>query len=166
MEREGGFAQLKGDETTNHGVTKTTWESYVGHPVTVKDIQKLTINDILPLYKTKYWNASSCDKLPSGVDGFVFDFAVHSGVGTAIRHLQNIVGVLSDGSIGKLTLASVGSMEPKVLLDNLYKDRMAYIKKLKNYKSFKKGWENRINIVNRFCQKLADESLSHSRPAG
>ena len=158
MEREGGFAQLKDDETTNHGVTKTTWESYIGHKVTDNDMRNLKIEDIIPLYKKNYWNACSCDKLPSGVDGFVFDYAVHSGVSTSVRQLQDIVGVISDGTIGKLTLAAVESMNSRTLVEELYKKRMAYIKKLKNYPTFKKGWENRINIVKRFCLNLIDAS--------
>ena len=38
------------------GITQKTYEKWVGHPVTAKDIENLTIEDVKPIYKAWYWD--------------------------------------------------------------------------------------------------------------
>ena len=78
---------------TNLGVTQSTWESFVGHPVSREDMKRLTEERVARLYRHKYWDAVKADELPDGVDYLVFDFAINAGPGRAIKILQSVVGV-------------------------------------------------------------------------
>ena len=78
---------------TNLGVTQSTWESFVGHPVSREDMKRLTEERVARLYRHKYWDAVKADELPYGVDYLVFDFAINAGPGRAIKILQSVVGV-------------------------------------------------------------------------
>ncbi len=155
LKLEGGFAKLPGDETTKYGVKQSTWEAYCGHPVTEAVMRNLTTDQVGPLYKTHYWDQVRADELPSGVDVCLFDFAVHSGPREASTQIQRIVGVVSDGTLGKLSLAAIASMKPESLITQLIASRLAFIKKLKNYPLFAKGWESRLVQLQGFCQKLS-----------
>ena len=86
-DREGGFSNHPDDPggMTNLGVTKAVWESWVGRPVSEKEMRNLTVEKVAPMYRKKYWDRARCDDLRDGLDYIVFDTAANSGVGRAIK---------------------------------------------------------------------------------
>jgi lysozyme family protein len=96
---------------TNLGVTIRVWELWVGHPVSEKEMRNLTPLMVSPLYKRKYWDACRANELVSGLDYAVFDVAVNSGVGRAVKLLQSSVGATPDGGYGSITAALVREAE-------------------------------------------------------
>ncbi len=109
LKHEGGYVDDKRDPggATNLGCTKKVWEEWVGHEVTKDDIRALTVADVSPLYKKRYWDVVKGDELPSGVDSSVFDCAINSGTGRAAKIAQKICGVAQDGAIGPASLAAI-----------------------------------------------------------
>jgi lysozyme family protein len=149
---EGGFSNHNQDPggVTNLGVTMKVWEEWVGHPVDEKQMRALTQQDVAPLYKRKYWDACRADELVSGLDYAVFDFAVNSGVGRSIKTLQACVGVIADGGFGSSTMAAVSQFKgesAKTLITEFCDKRLNFLKSLKTFAVFGKGWENRVNSV-------------------
>jgi lysozyme family protein len=133
---------------TNLGVTAKVWESWVGHPVDEKQMRALTPDDVAPLYKRKYWDACRADELVSGLDYAVFDCAVNSGVGRAVKLLQSCVGVAVDGGIGPATMAAINKYpDTKKLIEQYCDSRLQFLKSLKTFPVFGKGWERRVNEV-------------------
>ena len=86
LKEEGGFVNNPKDPggMTNLGVTKRTYEQYVGHPVDEETMRGLTPEMVAPLYKKMYWDVVKGDQLPDGVDYCVFDVAVNSGPTKAV----------------------------------------------------------------------------------
>ena len=37
------------------GITKRTYEVWVGHTVTLDKIKSLTVQDVTPIYRQQYW---------------------------------------------------------------------------------------------------------------
>jgi lysozyme family protein len=151
LAHEGGYVNHPQDPggMTNLGVTKRVWEEWVGHEVDEKQMRALTPQIVAPLYKRKYWDAIRGDELVSGVDYVVFDVAVNSGPGRAIKILQDCVGATVDGGFGPGTLAAVkvAESDPKKLI-NLYCDkRLEFLMSLKNFVTFSRGWINRVADV-------------------
>ena len=99
------------------------------------------------MYKRQYWDRSSCDLLPSGIDYLVFDTAVNSGSGRAIKLLQGCVGVTVDGSLGPMTLGAVNDCTPEQLIEDYCKARLSFLSYLPTWETFGKGWTNRVNDV-------------------
>lgn len=149
LHHEGGFVNHSDDPggMTNLGCTKAVWEEYCGHPVTEKAMRALTPADVAPLYKRKYWDKVKADELPAGIDYCVFDTAINSGPGRAIKLLQGVVGVDQDGDIGPKTLAAVKAFDPKDLLQDYSKRRLSFMMDLKNWPTFGKGWSRRVSEV-------------------
>jgi lysozyme family protein len=153
---EGGYVNHPSDPggMTNLGVTKQVWEEWVGHPVSEKEMRNLTPLMVGPLYKRKYWDACHADELISGVDYCVFDCAVNSGVGRAIKLLQSCVGATPDGGYGSITNALVkkAEQEPTKLVEDYCAKRLEFLQLLKTFPIFGNGWSRRV-------AEVKDESL-------
>jgi lysozyme family protein len=152
LQHEGGFVNHPSDPggMTNLGVTARVWEEWVGHPVDEKQMRALTPEIVAPLYRKKYWDACRADDLISGVDYCVFDVAVNSGVGRAIKLLQSVVGATPDGGYGSITAALVKKAEEENtagLIAKYSNTRIQFLKSLKTWPTFGKGWERRVNEV-------------------
>ena len=156
---EGGYSNQSQDSggMTNLGVTAKVWAEWVGHDVNEKIMRNLTPSDVAPLYKRKYWDACRADELISGLDYAVFDYAVNSGVGRAIKALQNCVGVAPDGGFGTTTMAAVSQFKgdaAKTLVEEYCDNRLQFLKSLKTFPVFGKGWEKRVNEVKAMSLKM------------
>lgn len=121
LEKEGGFSDHPRDKggMTNFGITHKTYAAFHDiepGAVTEKMMRDLTRDEAVEIYRTNYWSAARCDTLPPGVDLCVFDFGVNAGVRTAVRLLQEVVGVTKDGSIGPITLAAVAACDPDTVI--------------------------------------------------
>ena len=132
---------------TNLGCTKRVWEEWVGHPVDEKAMRALTPEDVAPLYKKKYWDAVRGDELPDGVDYIVFDTAINSGPGRAIKFLQGCVGADADGALGPKTMAAVKATDPKKLVEDYAKRRLSFLSALPTWDTFGRGWSRRVAEV-------------------
>jgi len=149
LAHEGGFSDhpLDPGGMTNLGVTRRVWEEWTGHPVTVRQMTELTPVKVAPMYRRKYWDKVSGDKLPAGIDLVVFDAAVNSGPGRAVKWLQACVGVDVDGDIGPKTLAAVSAVDATQLIDDYGRRRLSFLLDLPTWGTFGKGWTARIAAV-------------------
>ena len=149
LHHEGGFVNHPSDPggMTNLGCTKKVWEEWVGHEVDEKAMRSLTPADVAPLYKAKYWDKIKGDELPDGVDYVVFDCAINSGPGRAIKFLQGCVGADMDGALGPKTLAAVRAADAKALVEDYAKRRLSFLQDLSTWETFGKGWERRVAEV-------------------
>ena len=151
LAHEGGYVDHPKDPggRTNHGVTQRVWEEWVGHEVDEKQMRALTHEIVAPLYKRKYWDAVRADDLVAGVDYCVFDVAVNSGPGRAIKFLQSCVGVTADGGFGPATMAAVKKLEedPARLIELYCAKRLEFLQSLKTFETFGKGWSRRVQEV-------------------
>lgn len=149
LKSEGGFVNHPADPggRTNLGVTQRVWEEWVKHDVDEKTMRELTPDMVAPLYQEKYWQRVKGDELPAGIDYCVFDASVNSGVGRASKWLQECCGTQPDGVIGPMTLRVAQAIVPADLV-NMYCDkRLAFLKELKTWDTFGKGWERRVEEV-------------------
>jgi len=159
LKHEGGFVNDSRDNggMTNLGVTIKTWEEWVGHPVSEKEMRSLTPLMVAPLYKRKYWDACRADELISGLDYCVFDVSVNSGVGRAIKLLQQTVGATPDGGYGSITAALVKEAEkdPEKVISLFCARRLEFLQSLKSFPVFGKGWSRRTAEVKEKALLLA-----------
>ena len=156
LKSEGGYVNNSKDPggMTNLGCTKTTWEEFVGHPVSEADMRGLKPADVAPLYKRKFWDKVSGDDLPAGLDYAVFDAAINSGPGRAAKWLQEVVGVTADGAIGKGTLAAVATFKTQDLIKAYNDKRLKFLQGLPTFGTFGKGWSTRVASVQQIASNL------------
>ena len=149
LKSEGGFVNHPSDPggMTNLGVTKATWENWVGRESDEAEMRGLTPEKVEPLYKKKYWDAVRGDELPAGISYLCFDFAVNAGAGRSIKTLQTAVGVTPDGGFGPMTMAAVQAVDPVELIERFSQAKEDFYRSLNTFATFGKGWLNRVADV-------------------
>ena len=162
LHHEGGFVNHPSDPggMTNLGCTKAVWEEWVGHSVTEATMRALTPGDVAPLYKKKYWDKVHGDELPAGVDYAVFDAAINSGPGRAVKWLQAAVGVDADGVIGPATMRAVNARPAAQIVEDFNSRRLSFLHDLPTWGTFGKGWARRVSEVD-----IAALAMTHTSAA-
>jgi lysozyme family protein len=129
---------------TNMGVTQTAWEEYVGHKVSIADMQGLTKEQVGKFYKNKYWDRVQADALPTGIDFLATSFAINAGVGSSAKLLQKCINAVPDGMIGPRTLQVIAGVDSKELIEKFSEAKEQYYKSLKLFSLYGHGWLNRV----------------------
>lgn len=157
LKHEGGYVDHKADPggATNLGITIGTLRQWRGKPVTKADVKALTLEEAGAIYRKNYWDAVRGDDLPMGLDYAVFDFAVNSGIGRAVPFMQNSLGVDADGKIGMATLNAARTSDVPEIIGDLCDRRLAWLKRLKTWPTFGKGWGRRVDGVRKEARAMA-----------
>lgn len=139
---EGGYSDHAADPggKTRFGVTEA-----VAREVGYKgDMRELPLDLAKRIYLERYWKPVRADELPAAVRYAVFDAAVNSGPGQAIKWLQRALGVTADGVIGPKTIAAANAGNPDALRMRMLGQRLKFMAGLSNWPAFSRGWANRI----------------------
>lgn len=154
---------------TMYGVIQRVYDGYrrrKGQPT--QTVRLISGEELQDIYQTQYWNAIRGDDLPRGVDLAVFDGAVNSGPGQSAKWLQRALGVQADGDIGGATLKAAHEVNPVALVAALCEQRMSFLRSLRHWSTFGKGWTNRVNDIRRvglLWAKNAEAPRSEPPPA-
>jgi lysozyme family protein len=158
LAHEGGFTNHPDDPggPTNFGITIYDARRYLNAGLSATPpwgsadrafMRAMTVGQAQAIYRAKYRGALSCDALPAGVDYAVFDYGVNSGIGRAAKVLQRLLGVADDGVIGPATLAAAKTHMAAALIGVICDERLRFLKSLKTWRVFGKGWGRRVAEV-------------------
>lgn len=133
---EGGYTPGVGDPggETNFGISKRSYPHV--------DIKNLTVEGAKEIYRRDFWDVLG-DAHPA-VKFQVFDFAVNSGIQTAIRKLQAAVGVADDGHWGPRSAAALKAMDLNDVLMRFAAQRLFFMTALSTWSDFGRGWARRV----------------------
>lgn len=153
LQWEGGFVNDPIDRggATNKGVTIGTFQSF--YPgATVENLKRITDDQWLNIFRSGYWNPWQADQIKNqSVANIVVDWAWASGARTAIRKVQELLGVTVDGLVGKETLSAINGQDAEELFDRIKVARYdfvdAIVKRDPSQKRFINGWKNRIKSL-------------------
>jgi lysozyme family protein len=134
---EGGYVNNPSDPggETNWGISKRSYPTV--------DILNLTRDGAKAIYLRDFWQAGQMDKINPAVAFQAFDFAVNSGMQTALRKLQAAVGVADDGNIGSVSLSAINVMEPAKVIMLYVAERLDFWRCLSTWDSFSVDWAGR-----------------------
>ena len=149
---EGGYVNHKNDKggCTNQGITISTFRSFYGAGLDCSDLKNIKDEQVENIYKKNYWDPCYGDKIQcSRVAYLIVDWAVNSGVKTAIKEVQKIVKTSADGVMGPMTLKAINTYPPKDLFFAIKDARKKFyeniVKKNPSQECFLKGWLNRLD---------------------
>ena len=141
---------------TMKGVTMAVFEKFLGRPATKDELKGITDEQLHAIYHRNYWDRITGDRLPAGVNLCLFDMAVNSGPGRAVKLLQEIVGVPADGGLGPRTLAAVAEQDALSLIRQYSEERRKFYKSLKTFEVFGRGWLRRVDEVEAKAKDMAE----------
>jgi lysozyme family protein len=129
---EGGYSNIPADPggETKFGISK--------HSYPHVDIANLTREQAKEIYLSDFWNPLG--PAHPAIKFQVFDFAVNSGISTAIRKLQAAIGVADDGIWGPLSAARLKGMDVNDVLVLFLAQRLRFWASLSTWPTFGKGW--------------------------
>lgn len=150
LHHEGGFVNHPKDPggATNKGVTQGVYNSYRRNKgLSIRSVKFIEDHELDEIYRLQYWDAVQGDRLPAGIDYMVFDYAVNSGPSRAVKDLQRLLKVGVDGVLGNVTLEAVqvaADNDEEGLIHSYCEKRMSFLKGLKTFGTFGKGWKRRV----------------------
>lgn len=155
---EGGYVDHKLDPggATNLGITFAVLQKWRGKPITKADVKALTKKEATEIYRKNYWNPTKCDDLPAGLDLVMMDGSVNSGIGRGPKWVQSAVGVTVDGKVGSNTIKAISAASPKDAINKACDARLAFLRGLKTWGTFGKGWSRRVEEVRKRAIEMAE----------
>lgn len=139
---EGGYSNDPKDPggETNWGISKRSYPDL--------NIRELSRDQAREIYRRDFWNRINGDRLVErefdGVAFQLFDFAVNSGIETAVRYLQRAVGVADDGFWGPISQSALERISESDLIMMLNAERLDFMTRLRNWPHASRGWSRRI----------------------
>jgi len=154
---EGGWADHPEDPggATMRGVTIGTYSQWKGRSVTKDELRAISDAEVRAIYRRNYWDKVRGDDLLPGIDLVAFDAAVNSGPARSIRWLQEALEVETDGKMGPATLAAAAASDPHRVIAEACDLRLAWLRLLRHWPTFGRGWENRVTDVRQSALRMA-----------
>lgn len=109
--QEGGYVNDPDDTggETKYGISKRAFPHL--------DIQALTVEEAKNIYRQEYWRFEAVES--QAVANKLLSMAVHLGLSQAVRQLQKILLVNTDGIFGPKALAATNAVNADTLLQEL-----------------------------------------------
>lgn len=156
---EGGYVNHPKDPggATNQGVTQRVYDDFrKAAKKALRSVKEMLADERDAIYRTRYWNLIKGDALPSGISYVVFDGAVNSGVGQSVKWLQRALKIPADGVIGPQTIQAIETHpNHDAIVAEIIRLRERFLRALKTFKTFGKGWISRISGVKKVGQAWA-----------
>ena len=150
---EGGYVNHPLDKggPTNMGITFNTFRHFHPHAV-VDDLKNMTEDQWLGLFVEGYWDPWLADDIRNqSVANILVDWGWASGVRTAIRQAQRLLGVKVDGVVGRETLAAINNTNQQELFNDIKAARLRFVEAIierdPSQAIFRNGWRNRIEDI-------------------
>jgi len=166
LDHEGGLVNNPADPgmITNFGISYRFLKN-IRPDADESDIENMTRDDAIELYRNYFWRSCYCNELPSLVDSVVFDTAVNMGTGTAIKLLQRTLNELYgtnlkvDGGFGPITQSAIEEIADTMEFAKAFLDkRRDYYTSLADnkpkFRVFLRGWMNRVDDLEKFIEEL------------
>ena len=120
---------------TNWGISKRSYPHL--------DIKSLTAQEAAQIYYNDFWTKALCSQMNLPLAGYVFIDAVNMGVVTAIKLLQQTLGVSVDGVMGPQTVQAA-NMFPASSHYKYLQVLLNHYRTLQGWATYGHGWENRL----------------------
>ena len=128
-----GKGELRG---TKYGISAAAYPKL--------DIKSLTLDDARSIYFRDYWSIAGCEAVPDALKFDLFDFAVNSGPGRAVKLLQRTVEQVEDGAIGPKTLMAISALNPWELRFKFDAHRRLLMTGDPKWATYGRGWMIRL----------------------
>lgn len=146
---------------TNQGIIQREYSAYrrrKGLPN--QDVFLMQDNERDEIYWEGYGAKVRFNELPPGVDLVICDGAINSGPGQSVKWVQRALGLAADGVLGNVTLqAIIDYPNHDDLIAKIIANREAFLRALKTFWHFGKGWISRTTQLKRIGQSWGMGSI-------
>lgn len=171
--QEGGYVDHPNDPggATKYGITRATLARHrniqPANKLPKSEVRHMRKSEATKIYHHYYWRPIHGANLPSGLAFCLFDFAVNSGPARAIKTLQALVRVPKDGRMGPVTHAAIKAalnlQSEGYLIEQLSSQRLQFLRRLRHYSTFGRGWRRRVASTRQQALKIAQSNSSKTK---
>lgn len=158
---EGGYGNHPSDPggPTNFGITIADYRRYIKKSGTALDVKNMTRAEAAMIYKMRYADPQKYDETPAGLDYTLFDYGVNSGIGRSGKVIRRVMGMADNTSVVTTeVMAQIGKRDPKQLIAAVNDERLRFLKQLRTWSVFGKGWGSRVSGVKSVSLRMAKET--------
>lgn len=153
---EGGYANHPSDPggATMRGVTQATynaWRRKKGLPQ--RHVKQITEDELQSVYREGFWVPVAGPDLPKGIDYVAFDGGVNSGPSRGVRWVAQALGNSSMSAAATAREASKNKDLPR-LAKAACAARVGFLRSLRTFSVFGKGWLRRVASVEAISVKM------------
>lgn len=137
ISHEGGYVYDPNDPggETKFGISKRSYPQL--------NIANLDLETAKAIYRKDFWGPLGEDAHPA-IRYAAFDFAVNSGIPTALRKLQAAIGVADDGHFGPVSRKALAAAPVSDVLFRYHAERLDFMSRLTIWVHYGRGWARRI----------------------
>lgn len=137
---------------TNHGISAPVLQKYLGRIPKREDMENLSYQTALRIYKKDYWNRQNLGMLcDQSVANIIYDGCVNQGVdgmSEVIRNSAKEQGTNINGNVySKSNLRRINSLNQKELFNSIKKFREERYKQAATWDIHGAGWMNRLASI-------------------
>ena len=126
---------------SKYGITRPTLKRYNGRT----DVENLTKNVAKDIIYKLYWKEYDLDRIMDKRSALlVLDFIYNSNSYNALKQIDKCLGVKVDGKLSTTDIARINYIGYKSFYTLYSKQRLNYMKSLKNWSKFSRGWKLRV----------------------
>ena len=147
---EGGYVNHPKDPggATDRGITQRTYDAWNrAHGKSLRSVRGISKNEADAILVDQYFRPVRFNELADGLDYAMGDYSTNSGPAQANKDLQRALrfsGRDVDGVFGLMTLAAARERDTVELIQELCQRRMSFLRGLRTFKTFGKGWTTRV----------------------
>jgi lysozyme family protein len=146
---------------TNQGVIQREFSAWLRkNGKSNRDVFTMTDAERDAIYWENYGQKIRYDELPPGPDIVILDGAINSGVAQSVKWVQRALGLTADGILGSVTLQRIiDHPDHDRLIADILAMREKFLRALKTFYHFGKGWISRITQLKKIGQAWAMGSV-------
>jgi lysozyme family protein len=152
LKAEGGYSNHPSDPggATNFGITQVVYDVYrAGKSLAPKSVREIAPEEVQDIFFSKYWKPMNLDGIRD--DDLIlqlFDAGINTGIKTAIKLIQRLIGVVDDGVLGVESIRAINEYNGNIIADFSKRRKLFYVtltQNKPNLKVFLKGWLSRVD---------------------
>lgn len=140
---------------SKYGITKETLNKFNKKYKTNLQLTTLSKTNASNVAKKLLWDIYKLDNVHNNIVGIaMFDLLFNSNPDNASIIIQKTVNQIKgknyvnvDGNVGNKTISAINEIDPELFVKTLCKNRLTYMKKIKTWSKYGKGWTKRVNSI-------------------
>jgi lysozyme family protein len=159
---EGGFGWDRADAggPTKYGITCYDLAEHMGKKMGSMSawapiVRAMSLDVAEAIYLKKYASRDRFADLESGTDCVIIDYGVNSGIARPVWTAQQLLGRPRSTTFSDDLVKAINDQDAARFIDRMCDARMAYLRQLGNWPTFRGGWTARVADLRAYCHHIA-----------
>ena len=139
------FEGTKLEGTSKRGIEQATLNTYNKKFGTKWKLSTLTHDQAVDVLDKLYWNDRLNYINDDKVKQFIFDWSMNSNPAVAYKLIHKLFGLKPQSTLSLDLVVAINNTNHNVALMKLYNSRLSYLKSLKSWKKYGRGWKVRLD---------------------